>query len=231
MLMEEQLQRGMATFEEDAEFEEDEEMGLDIRAQNAHSYAANSQLRNGLPADPDSDEEEDLQGEDDEEDEEAISDGDEEGDDDDIRDPADDMGEEDEEMEENEEDMYAEEEDDDAEGVGAVKIKPRRHDGDATSGSEVDDDDDSSAVIEEDEDASDAEVEVGWVPAAEEDEEPANPNRCMFVSPRNLANLYTNNFRFCQLDEENDPSEEFELYLACAVCGDNGISPFRLIIL
>ena len=24
-------------------------------------------------------------------------------------------------------------------------------------------------------------------------------------------------------DEENDPSEEFELYLACGVCGDNGL--------
>lgn len=29
--------------------------------------------------------------------------------------------------------------------------------------------------------------------------------------------------RFCQQDEENDPSEEFELYLACGVCGDNGL--------
>ena len=28
--------------------------------------------------------------------------------------------------------------------------------------------------------------------------------------------------RFCHLDEEHDPSEEFEEYLACSVCGDNG---------
>jgi hypothetical protein len=28
--------------------------------------------------------------------------------------------------------------------------------------------------------------------------------------------------RFCGQDEEHDPSEEFEEYLACAVCGDNG---------
>ena len=28
--------------------------------------------------------------------------------------------------------------------------------------------------------------------------------------------------RFCGEDEENDPGEEFEEYLACAVCGDNG---------
>ena len=27
--------------------------------------------------------------------------------------------------------------------------------------------------------------------------------------------------RYCGEDEENDPSEEFELYLSCAVCGDN----------
>lgn len=32
-------------------------------------------------------------------------------------------------------------------------------------------------------------------------------------------------FRFCRLDEEHDPSEEFEEYLACAVCGDNGKCP------
>ena len=36
--------------------------------------------------------------------------------------------------------------------------------------------------------------------------------------------LVTNDIaRFCQQDEENDPSEEFELYLACGVCGDNGL--------
>jgi histone acetyltransferase SAS3 len=27
--------------------------------------------------------------------------------------------------------------------------------------------------------------------------------------------------RFCYEDEENDPSEEYEEYLACEVCGDN----------
>lgn len=32
--------------------------------------------------------------------------------------------------------------------------------------------------------------------------------------------------RFCHQDEEHDPGEEFEEYLACAVCGDNGL--FRL---
>lgn len=28
--------------------------------------------------------------------------------------------------------------------------------------------------------------------------------------------------RYCKLDEDNDPSPEFEEYLSCAQCGDNG---------
>jgi hypothetical protein len=31
--------------------------------------------------------------------------------------------------------------------------------------------------------------------------------------------------RFCGQDEEHDPGEEFEEWLACAVCGDNGEFP------
>jgi hypothetical protein len=31
--------------------------------------------------------------------------------------------------------------------------------------------------------------------------------------------------RFCGQDEEHDPGEEFEEWLACAVCGDNGKFP------
>ncbi len=33
--------------------------------------------------------------------------------------------------------------------------------------------------------------------------------------------MLTSNSRFCGEDEEHDPSEDFEEYLACAVCGDN----------
>jgi histone acetyltransferase SAS3 len=29
--------------------------------------------------------------------------------------------------------------------------------------------------------------------------------------------------RYCNQDEENDPSPEYEEYLACGVCGDNGM--------
>lgn len=36
------------------------------------------------------------------------------------------------------------------------------------------------------------------------------------------------NSRFCGQSEEDDPSEEFEEYLACAVCGDNGEFDFVL---
>lgn len=35
--------------------------------------------------------------------------------------------------------------------------------------------------------------------------------------------------RFCGDDEEHDPSEEFEEYLACAVCGDNGKSNILIV--
>jgi hypothetical protein len=98
-------------------------------------------------------------------------------------------------------------------GVGAVKIQPGvlEDDEEAMSGS----DSESAASAESDgsKDSTDAEVEVEWDPTADDDEEePINPNRCIF----------------CQQDEENDPSEEFELYLACGVCGDNGM--FNLIM-
>jgi hypothetical protein len=29
-------------------------------------------------------------------------------------------------------------------------------------------------------------------------------------------------YSFCGQDEDNDPNPEFEEYLSCAVCGDNG---------
>jgi hypothetical protein len=31
---------------------------------------------------------------------------------------------------------------------------------------------------------------------------------------------------YCNQDEENDPSPDFEEYLACGVCGDNGTSTY-----
>ncbi len=100
------------------------------------------------------------------------------------------------------EDDQADEEEDD-EGVGAVKIKPGETD-------ESDDSDISNARSGSD---AESEEDAAWDEGAEngdedEDEESDNAisNQCMF----------------CKEDEENDPGEDFETYLACAGCGGNG---------
>ncbi|KAK1832504.1 putative histone acetyltransferase [Podospora conica] len=95
------------------------------------------------------------------------------------------------------------EDDDEDEGVGAVKIKP----------GETDDEDSSSSSSDEEfESASGAESEGEWdetkvVENEDEDEESENerPNVCVF----------------CKQDEEHDPAEDFETFLACKGCGDN----------
>ncbi|KAF5018282.1 hypothetical protein F66182_9747 [Fusarium sp. NRRL 66182] len=106
---------------------------------------------------------------------------------------------------EEEDDMDAEgEEYEDDEGVGAVKFQP---------GTRNDDDEDSRSEKSESPSANDEESdeEVQWedVAGAEEDhedEETASSNDCIF----------------CGQGEDDDPSEEFEAYLACARCGGNG---------
>jgi histone acetyltransferase SAS3 len=177
-LMEQELQHSMATSEEDADYEEDDE----AVAANADAFAANKQLHNGM-----------LQGrghEGDNEDEDAEGDSDEdaEGEEDDEMADAAQNNDDDEEDEEDEEDDD-EDDDEDGEGVGAVKIQPglsEDDDEDVLPGSDeesaasVDDADDD----DESKDSTDAEVEAQWEPAAEEeDEEPTNPNRCMYVLP------------------------------------------------
>jgi histone acetyltransferase SAS3 len=89
------------------------------------------------------------------------------------------------------------------EGVGAVKIRP----------GETDDDDDSSVDSASLASASDAESEgeAEWEAAqnddADDDDESENAaGHCIF----------------CKQDEEHDPGEEFEAFLACTKCGDNG---------
>src|SRR5271154_6928680 len=74
-LMEEELQHSMATSDDDAEFEEDDELDINMHAENADSFAANNQLLNGGNGAHD-DEEED---EDEEEEEEGESEGEEGG--------------------------------------------------------------------------------------------------------------------------------------------------------
>ncbi|KAI1880993.1 hypothetical protein JX265_001233 [Neoarthrinium moseri] len=89
-----------------------------------------------------------------------------------------------------------------AEGVGAVKIRPGETDED-----ESESDADASAAS----DASDRES-TEWEAEAENDNEEddgeseaAEPNLCLF----------------CKKDEENDPSEDFESYLTCKGCGEH----------
>ncbi|KAK4133612.1 hypothetical protein BT67DRAFT_422798 [Trichocladium antarcticum] len=95
-----------------------------------------------------------------------------------------------------------EDEDDEDEGVGAVKIKP----------GETDEEDDSSADSASSASVSDAasDGEADWDAAdnddADDDAESENAaGHCIF----------------CKQDEDHDPAEEFEVFLACTSCGDN----------
>ncbi|QSZ30772.1 hypothetical protein DSL72_000330 [Monilinia vaccinii-corymbosi] len=154
VLMDEEPSRSLTTSEDDAEFEEEDGMTTDIVNEDAHAYAANIQLQNGLMGDH-SDMEDDRHGL---EGEEMATDEDADGGEDDE------MLDEPEHMEEDEVDINVElgeegdEDDDDAEGVGAVKIQPglEDDDGDAGSGS----DSDSSAEIEEDEEYSASKMKI-----------------------------------------------------------------------
>lgn len=68
---------------------------------------------------------------------------------------------------------------------------------DEDGGSDDDEDDEEELQLDDESEANDEEVaEV----------EAHDPNLCVF----------------CGQSEEHDPSEDFEEYLACAVCGDNG---------
>ena len=221
--------RSLATSEDDADFEEDDDMVPDIINEDANAYAANIQLQNGLIGDH-SDLEDDREGPEGEED--MLTDEDADGEEDDeMLDGPDNMDHtEEEEADENRELGEGDEDDDDAEGVGAVKIQPGLEDDDdedAESGS----DSDSSVEIEQDDESkgsSDVEEETRWQSngeGEEEEEEHVNPNRCMYVSLLFLnlqSSTYSQLLRFCEQDEDDDPSEEFELYLACEMCGDNG---------
>ncbi|KAK4545929.1 hypothetical protein LTR36_002493 [Oleoguttula mirabilis] len=105
----------------------------------------------------------------------------------------------------------AEDDDDDDEdedeNVGAVKTRSAR------SRRKVKHDESEAEVEADEEDNEDesskSEVEEDWEAAddAGEDVEVSNTgaNRCIF----------------CGQDEEHDPGEDFEEYLACSVCGDN----------
>lgn len=114
--------------------------------------------------------------------------------------------------EDDDEDNDEEGDEDGDEGVGAVKIKPRDTDDEDDDDDDDDADDDAESdvsdllsVAEEDSDEEPAWEEAGGV--EEDDEsETAPSNICMF----------------CRQDEENDPSEDFEAFLTCIRCNENG---------
>lgn len=103
---------------------------------------------------------------------------------------------------------------DEEEAVGAVKIQPS-----SVVGDDVDEDDESDVSdapsVEDDQDSDEEEEEEGvWEDARDmaggEDEEDDSD-----TGPSNVC-------MFCKQDEDNDPSEDFEAYLACVSCGENG---------
>ncbi|KAL7622509.1 Histone acetyltransferase [Parahypoxylon ruwenzoriense] len=97
----------------------------------------------------------------------------------------------------------AEDDEDENEGVGAVKIKP---------GETEDEDSESEDDISLASGSSDRESAAEWEEAVEngededEDSDAVEPNNCIF----------------CKKDEEHDPGEDFETYLACKGCGEHG---------
>ena len=109
----------------------------------------------------------------------------------------------------------ANEEADEEEHVGAVKI-PKGQEEESDSDVAVEDgpedsESDAGEALDGSESTASSEVSGAaedWdeVSGADGDADVANRNNCVY----------------CGQDEEHDPSEEFEEYLACSVCGDNG---------
>jgi histone acetyltransferase SAS3 len=114
---------------------------------------------------------------------------------------------------EEDEDEDADGEEDGDDGVGAVKIKPGEtddedeEDEDGEDG-EASDDSDLLSNAEDDSDEEPAWEDAGEVEGDEDSENDGPSNICIF----------------CKQDEENDPSEDFETFLSCSRCGDNGMS-------
>ncbi|KXH46804.1 MOZ/SAS family protein [Colletotrichum simmondsii] len=97
-------------------------------------------------------------------------------------------------------------EEDEAEGVGAVKIRPGETD------DEDADEPDSEHSESHSESGNESEGGEAWDDVAveeEEDEDEGSEDAAM------------NTCMFCKQDEEHDPAEDFEEYLACVGCGEN----------
>jgi histone acetyltransferase SAS3 len=123
-------------------------------------------------------------------------------------------------------DAEGEQDDDEGEFVGAVKTRSAR-----SRARRIPEEEES--VIEDpdqdvDSDESSQAEEEDWEAAddLEEDQKIANAdaNRCVYVQDRYMDCMKAANVHcsFCHETEENDPSEDYEEYLACSVCGDNG---------
>ncbi|MCJ1259955.1 hypothetical protein MMC24_007794 [Lignoscripta atroalba] len=132
------------------------------------------------------------------------------------------------EVGEDDEDEDAEDDEED-EVVGAVKL-PNGHEaesdedaivGDGSDASSVAEDDDSDKSSSEAESAVAEEWEGGSEGPDEAEAEVATRNNCMYVWKCFTVGPGADGNRFCGQDEEHDPCEEFEEYMACAVCGDN----------
>lgn len=98
-----------------------------------------------------------------------------------------------------------EEENEDEEGVGAVKLRPGETDDEESEASE------GESYHAESEEASEGEAE--WNVAADNDDDDDDESE---NAPANIC-------MFCKQDEDNDPSEEFEIFLTCTGCGDSGL--------
>lgn len=100
-----------------------------------------------------------------------------------------------------------EEENEDEEGVGAVKLRP----------GETDDEESEASEGESYHAESDEHSEAEWNVAADnEDDDDESEN-----APANIC-------MFCKQDEDNDPCEEFEIFLTCTGCGDSGLCPVQV---
>ncbi|UNI22693.1 Histone acetyltransferase [Purpureocillium takamizusanense] len=101
------------------------------------------------------------------------------------------------------------------EGVGAVKIRPVESDDEDIDGDGEDDEDDDN----------DAESDVSDLPSAvdeeDSDEAPAWEDANEAAEDEESDAAPSNTCIFCKQDEENDPSEDFEVFLTCANCGEN----------
>lgn len=121
------------------------------------------------------------------------------------------------------------EDEDDPEEI--VKVASRRKESDdevveedlsEVEASSVENDHDTDKSSSDEESAVAEEWEGGSEGADNASVEVANRNNCVlvFLSSNGSHDADSKN-RFCGQDEEHDPNEEFEEYMACAVCGDN----------